>query len=212
MSTQAQIAANQMNAQHSTGPRSEEGKAAASRNNLKVGLTGHFIVMPWEEQEEFDMLFRKLLAEHQPSTGFETDLVQKMAQHYWLSLRALVLQEGCFDLDHVTLAEEQEKQLALYMRYQTTHERAFERCGNELRKLRNESRKTKIGFESQKRKEADEARKQANENRKKELHQLAVLLAEAKLTHQQVPIDKPESPQRVPATAKKSPLQAETAA
>ena len=114
-----------------------------------------------------------------------------MAQHYWLTRRALFLQETCFSPE-MPLCE-QEKQLALYLRYQTTHERAFDRCASELRKLRNEKRKAEIGFESQKRKQAEEARREANENRrqaaenrKQELHQWAVLLAEAKFTHQEV--------------------------
>jgi len=88
---------------------------------------------------------------------------------------------------------EQEKQLALYLRYQTTHDRAFERCAKELRTLRKEREKVKIGFESQKRKQAEEARREANEarkqaaeNRTQELHQWAVLLAEAKIDHQQM--------------------------
>ena len=90
------------------------------------------------------------------------------------------MQEACFSPDEPLC--EQEKQLALYLRYQTTHERAFERCAGDLRRLREEREqreKAKIGFESQKRKEADETRKQ-------ELHQGAVLLAEAKVEHQQV--------------------------
>src|SRR5690242_6780597 len=121
-----------------------------------------------------------------------------MAQHYWLGKRALVLQETCFDSE--TPLCEQEKQLALYLRYQTTHDRAFQRCSDELRKLRNEKRKVEIGFVSQERKrkedarkEAEESRRQANENRrqtaetrKQELHQWALLLAEAKFDHQRV--------------------------
>ena len=50
MSTQAQLAANQANAQLSTGPNTEEGKAASSRNNLTHGLTyrgGMFVLLPW---------------------------------------------------------------------------------------------------------------------------------------------------------------------
>ena len=39
MSTPAQIAANQANAQFSTGPKSEAGRAAAARNNFRHGLT-----------------------------------------------------------------------------------------------------------------------------------------------------------------------------
>jgi DNA-binding protein H-NS len=42
---------------------------------------------------------------------------------------------------------------------------------------------SKIGFESQKRKDAEEARKQAVETRKQELHSWRVLLAEAEAEH-----------------------------
>jgi hypothetical protein len=191
MSTEAQRAANQANAQHSTGPTTEEGKAISSQNRRKFGLTGRFTVLPWEDQEDFNLLVTRLRAEHQPTIAFETDLIEKMAQHFWLAQRAVLLQETCFDRELPIC--EQEKLMALYLRYQTTHERAFERCVKELRTLRNESRKQKIGFDSQKRKDAEEARREANEtrrqaaeNRKQELHQWAVLLAEAKVDHQQV--------------------------
>ncbi len=40
MATAAQIAANQANAQKSTGPKSVPGKAASSRNSFKLGLSG----------------------------------------------------------------------------------------------------------------------------------------------------------------------------
>ncbi len=204
MSTHAQIAANQANAQHSTGPRSEQGKAASSQNHLKFGFTGLFAVLPWENQEKFDALAKALHRQHGPGTEFETDLVQKMAQHYWLSQRALILQEMCFDLEHIKCDDYHEKKLALYLRYQTTHERAFERCSNELQKLRKETDKAEIGFESQTRKAADESRKQSNENRRQELHQFAVLLAEAKVEHQQVLTSGARLPQFVAAKAEKA--------
>jgi hypothetical protein len=189
MSSAAQIAANTANAQHSSGPKTAEGKAVASQNRRKYGLTGRFQVLPWEDQEDFDALVELLRCEHQPNIGFESELIETMAQHYWLSQRAGLLQERCFDREVPDCLDE--KQLALYMRYQTTHERAFERCANELRKLRNETRKAQIGFESQKRREADDARqaaheirRQAAENRKQELHQFAALLAQAKIDHE----------------------------
>src|SRR5437868_5428231 len=191
MSSEAQRAANQANAQLSTDPTTEEGKAISSQNRRKFGLTGRFTVLPWEDQEDFNLLVTRLRAEHQPTIAFETDLIEKMAQHFWLAQRAVLLQETCFDRELPIC--EQQKLMALYLRYQTTHERAFERCVKELRSLRNESRKQKIGFESQKRKQAEEARREANENRrqavetrKQDLHQWAVLLAEAKVDHQEV--------------------------
>lgn len=45
MATQAQILANQASAQHFTGPKSAGGKASASRNNLRDGLTVGVLVL-----------------------------------------------------------------------------------------------------------------------------------------------------------------------
>jgi hypothetical protein len=102
-----------------------------------------------------------------------------MAQHYWLAQRALNLQQLCFDESGVD-----EKRLALYLRYQTTHERAFHKCLNDLLKLRAEKRKEQNGFVSQQHKEADQARRQARENRQQERHKWADLMDSAKVDHQ----------------------------
>ncbi len=191
MSTQAQITANQANAQHSTGPQSDEGKAASSQNNRRYGFTGVFHVLRWEVQEDFDELFANLRLEHKPDTLFELTLVQKMAQHFWLAQRAMFLQHTCFhaELPQCTL----EKQLALYLRYQTTHDRAFSKCADDLRKLRNERRKVEIGFESQKqmqaqqaRREAAELRKQADERRKQEMHDARLRAIESQTAEREI--------------------------
>ena len=104
-----------------------------------------------------------------------------MAQHYWLAQRALNLQQFCFSESG---ACENDQQLALYLRYQTTHDRAFHKCLNDLLKLRAEKRKEQIGFVSQQHKEADQARRQARENRQQERHKWADLMDSAKLDHQ----------------------------
>jgi hypothetical protein len=184
MSTEFQIRANRENSQRSTGPNTEAGKAVSSLNNFRHGLAGAFRVLPSEDQEEFDALHCGLRAEHQPSTLTETLLVEKMAQHYWLSRRAQRLQD-------ITMAEDlpakdQDRQFALFLRYQTTNDRAFHQCLNQLLKLRAEKRRAEIGFESQRRHDAQESRRESAEKRKQELHQWAVLLAEGKVNHQQV--------------------------
>ena len=184
MATEAQIAANQQNAQHSTGPTNKTGKAASSMNNFKYGLTGHsFTVLEFENQDEYDHVLSGLRFEHQPSTMTESILVEKMAQSYWLRKRALYLQDQCATDEDLTL-QEQERQLALLIRYQTTHDRAFHRSLTDLLKLRAEIRRAEIGFESQKHKQAAESRREAAEKRKQDRHQFDVLLAEAKLDHQ----------------------------
>ena len=147
MSTQAQVMANHANAQHSTGPQSAAGKAAISINAIRHGLTGAFMFLPGERPEAFDKLKNDLLAEHQPETATEKLLVESMAQHYWLQQRAVRLQSLCFD--EAGLCED-ERALGLYMRYQSTPERAFHKALNTLLKLRAEKRKSGIGFVSQK--------------------------------------------------------------
>jgi hypothetical protein len=184
MATEAQISANQANAQKSTGPTSETGKASSSQNNFRHGFTGQFRVLDWERQEDFTDLLARFCVEHQPANECEIVLVERIAQHFWLAGRALRLQEQCFRPD--LAMKEADAKLALYLRYQTTHERAFRQHSDELRKLRNEKRKAAIGFESQQLKKDDLARKQQIENRKQELHQCELWLAEAKAEHQEL--------------------------
>jgi hypothetical protein len=177
MSSQAQIAANQTNAQLSTGPKTEEGRAASSKNHLSHGLTyrgGMFILLPWENAKEYDQLVVNLKSEYGPKSQTEMILVERMAQHHWLRNRAELLQSNCFHDD----GSVDEKRLALFLRYQTTHERAFHQCLNDLLKLRAEKRKQEIGFESQK-------RNQEQHEMKKDHHKWAVALSEAKFYHQQ---------------------------
>ncbi|HEY3938242.1 MAG TPA: hypothetical protein VGL97_12480, partial [Bryobacteraceae bacterium] len=57
---------------------------------------------------------------------------------------------------------------------------------NDLLKLRAEKRKEQIGFESQKRKEAEESRKEDKHAMKKRCYEFDVLLAEARVDQQMI--------------------------
>jgi hypothetical protein len=186
MSTQAQIAANQANAQFSTGPKSEAGKAAAARNNFRHGLStsSEFWVLPSESQHEFLKLLAEFQQEHQPTTPTEEALVQAMAEHHWLRHRAMRLEESCFDYNTGQLIDD--RKLALYLRYQTTHERAFHKALNDLLKLRAEKRKQEIGFERKQHAQAGQTRKQERHEMKKERHKWEIILAEVKVEGQQL--------------------------
>jgi len=191
MSTPAQVAANQANSQHSTGPKSAEGKAAACKNNFHHGFCGAFTILKCEDAEEFFALEAGLHAEHKPATVTEFLFVEKMAQHHWLSQRAINLQNITME-DDISMRDK-ERQFALYLRYQTTNDRAFHRCLHDLLKLRAEKRRTEIGFESQKQKQADEARKE-------ERHTWAILHAQGKADNQILQnMQFPESRERVEA-------------
>src|SRR5579871_2201013 len=145
MATQAQILANQANAQHSTGPRTEEGKAKSSRNRLSSGFASNTRFLEGEDPDEFDVLLADFMNEHQPSTPTEQVLVEKMAHHHWITLRALRLQA---EQAHEFQLHGNEGSLALVIRYQTASERSFYRALNELQKLRKHAPKPEIGFES----------------------------------------------------------------
>lgn len=138
-STRVEI--NRANAEHSTGPRTPEGKLASSRNSLKHGLASAQLIIPGEDPAAFDALLADLLHDHQPANPTEQLLVQEMAQSYWLTQRALRFQNECFTAEGVD-----QKRLALFLRYQTTHERAFHKALNTLIRLKKDRAR---GFVSQ---------------------------------------------------------------
>lgn len=141
--TRAEI--NRLNARHSTGPRSETGKLASSRNSLKHGLAASTLLIPGEDPAAFESLRDVLLEEHQPASETEALLIKEMAQSYWLTRRAIRLQSDCFTEDGVD-----QRRLSLFLRYQTTHERAFYKALNTLMRLKKERRQIENGFVSQK--------------------------------------------------------------
>ena len=193
MSTEAQIKANQLNSQHSTGPTSESGKAISCQNRLRHGFAGQFRLLDHEEPADYEEMLTNFIAEHQPATMTEHVLVERMAQHQWLIQRALHLQNVWFE--STPDSQNGERTFALYIRYQNTNERAFSKCLNDLLKLRSERRKQQIGFESHKLAVAEHDRKQSIENRKLDLHKMEVWLAEAKAEHQELVNSNLETPE-----------------
>ncbi len=139
---------NRQNAQLSTGPRTEHGKLASSRNSIKHGLSTGTLLIPGEDQTEFEALRDALRREHRPADATEQLLVDGIAQSHWLLQRALRFQNECFTVDGVD-----EKRLALFIRYGATHERAFHKALSTLLRLQKERRKAQPtsnhGFVSQ---------------------------------------------------------------
>jgi hypothetical protein len=118
--SEAQLAANRANARQSTGPKTQEGKARSSANRRRHGFNGSFVLIPGEDVEQYFHLLADLIDEFKPKTGNEETLVVRMAQSQWLVQRALRLMD--FQLN------DPEGEMALMMRYQTTHERAYYRA------------------------------------------------------------------------------------
>jgi uncharacterized protein YecA (UPF0149 family) len=145
MTTQSRIDANRFNSMSSTGPRTDEGKAASSRNATRHGLSTGILFIEGENPEDYELLLNDLLAEHQPATATETALVLRMAQQLWLTQRATRLLQQAVERN---ITEDNAKQVALMLRYQTAADRAFYKALDELRKLQKEKRSSTIGFVS----------------------------------------------------------------
>ena len=144
--TKQQQLTNRQNAQHSTGPITDEGKAVSSQNSFRHGLTACAIIaLAGEDIQDYIELGNGLRAEHNPTTVTEDALVTKMAQGLWMSKRAQNLQQRLF----LDVAAPDPKLLALYMRYQTMHDRAFSTSLKELQTLRQVARQQETGFVSQ---------------------------------------------------------------
>jgi len=76
-------AINRINSQHSTGPRSSNGKQRSSRNALRHGLTAASPVLPTEDRDAYESHRRAFLDEYQPATPTETQLVAELADTSW---------------------------------------------------------------------------------------------------------------------------------
>jgi hypothetical protein len=105
MSTSAQIAANQANAQLSTGPTSETGKAKSSLNAVKTGLTGRTVLLPNEDAVFYEAHVSQFMKSHAPVGDDERNLVQSLADTEWRLLRIPALEMGVYAVGRLEFAE-----------------------------------------------------------------------------------------------------------
>jgi hypothetical protein len=105
MSSTQQVAANQANAQFSTGPRTEEGKKRSSLNALKSGLTGRTVLLPGEDAEAYRTHCENWIEVHKPVGHEESELAQTLADTRWRQDRAFALEQNLFALGQVEFSE-----------------------------------------------------------------------------------------------------------
>ncbi len=105
MSTSAQVAANQKNAQLSTGPTSETGKAKSSVNAVKTGLTGRTVLLPNEDAVFYEAHVSQFMKSHAPVGDDERNLVQSLADTEWRLLRIPALEMGVYAVGRLEFAE-----------------------------------------------------------------------------------------------------------
>ena len=144
---------NRANAQHSTGPRTEQGKKKSSLNALRHGLTGQVVVMPTEDLAAYQLHAASFHADLQPLGSLETHLVQFLADTAWRLNRVAALETNLLTLGATQSSEpiqqalsiaaaleSQAKALSTLSLHSQRLSRQFERTINQLRDLQTQRR------------------------------------------------------------------------
>ncbi len=139
MSTELQIEANRANAQLSTGPRSETGKAQASQNSRKHGLSAAHLVIVESDRETFDSMQAALFSQLSPQGELEVTLFDTLLHATWNIRRCRIFEASLVegDIDPMLL-EQNEAKLRQLDRHTRRHDSNFNRALKQLEALQPE--------------------------------------------------------------------------
>jgi hypothetical protein len=137
MASQAQLDANRANAQHSTGPKTEEGKAKSAANARRHGLlsaSGAYFTEA--EQRDYEVLENNLLKECLPGSELEHQAFLRYAFNTYQVMRAQRLEVEAQDkfLDN-SGDEKYFAQMERMVKITGMLERRADKALNELRRL-----------------------------------------------------------------------------
>src|SRR5215475_6931648 len=96
MSSLKQIEANRLNALKSTGPRTEEGKRRSRCNAIRHGLTAETVIAGLEDPEDYESFEATIIADYDPTTAVERELVLRLASILWRLRRATGIETTLF--------------------------------------------------------------------------------------------------------------------
>jgi hypothetical protein len=140
MSTAAQIEANRLNAQSSTGPTSPEGKAKSSLNALSHGFYSKHLLLPDEDPAELELLRSSLIESYNPQDGAELLLVERIISSQWKLQRLNKLEAKTME---APFGEFVLRDLERLSRLAQQLDSAMHRAIKALRELRKERQKQK---------------------------------------------------------------------
>ena len=142
----AKLAANAANAQHSTGPRTPEGKARSAGNSRKHGLSAAEIVVRPDEQQLWADFLAEYESDLQPAGILELTLFNQIVHAAWNLRRVRLLEAELFDGSTDPLADDSlDRRLDRLARYAKRFESSLHRGIRELRTLQtNRSQRASI--------------------------------------------------------------------
>jgi len=100
MITDKQLAANRLNAQRSTGPRTHKGKNRSKLNALRHNLTGQVSAMTEDDRLFYDLFIDGVMKSLAPENALELQLAQRIAHDHWRLNRAAAIEDNIFALGY----------------------------------------------------------------------------------------------------------------
>ena len=97
-SSERRLAANRANAQLSSGPKTDAGKAKSSLNAVKTGLTGRTVVLPGEDAERYKSHIERFRKALKPVGVLEEAVARRLADTQWRLARIPTLESGILAL------------------------------------------------------------------------------------------------------------------
>jgi hypothetical protein len=139
MASEAQIAANMRNAEKSTGPRTEQGKAKVAGNALRHGLRAQTLTAFDERDGDFVAFHEAQRAAFEPVGDVEEQLVERIALCAWRLRRVYRVEAEMFtafrhthpqfhDTEMATVFDVAADKMINISRYETALDRAFHRA------------------------------------------------------------------------------------
>jgi len=131
--------ANRRNSQNSTGPVTQEGKAAAAMNAVTYGLRTRKLIITGENIADYWRLWSGLEDEWQPETPTERLCLEQMSVSQWMLARMAASEQRIHEED-MTLQARFDL-LDRVARHVTRFERSFYTALHELQRLQKERRR-----------------------------------------------------------------------
>ena len=126
----------------STGPKTEAGKATASRNSLKHGCCADILILPTENATDYKSLEATWFKSFPTNDDAEKHLIQELVNADWFLQRATRTVAGVeaelFTLEPNPLnwTEPQQRSLGRFLRYQTTRANNVKRARKAIEDFR----------------------------------------------------------------------------
>ena len=135
MSTLRQIEANRRNSQHSTGPRTPEGKAVSRFNALKSGIDAASQVIPGEDPADLQAVNADYRTQFAPATPLENFLVDSLVYADWQMRRLRKIEAQLWRAQAETGLDPDDPKLLRLQRRIDAAERTYYRALKQLQRL-----------------------------------------------------------------------------